>query len=322
MKIFDETREFLDKNRQDGRKCAISIVGPTASGKTALGIYMAKLFDGEVISADSRQIYRYMDIGTDKITPEKMQGVPHHLIDLFEPDKECTVSEFKRLALKAINDIHSKKKIPVMCGGTGLYINVITQNYQIPSVAPDFSLRQDLAMIYKEKGAENLHNILREMDPETAQKIHPNNVRYVIRALEIAMAGHKKEERKGELLFENFFVGIDWPREILYQRINDRVDEMMERGLLNELKTMLMKGYNKTMPSMSSLGYSELIEFLEGHVTLDQAVEKIKQNTRNFCKRQQTWFRRNSSIHWIEGSELENYLKQTEDAKKIMENQE
>lgn len=309
MKIFEEIQQFLDHCNETDKKPLISILGPTASGKTALSIEVAKRFNGEVISADSRQIYKYMDIGTAKITPAEMEGIKHHMLDVVDPSNEFTLADFKRQAIKAINEIHTRKKVPILCGGTGLYFNAIIENYQIPQVPPQFDLRQKLAQYYEQHGAEALHKILQEHDPEAAAQIHPNNVRYVIRAIEICTVNKgKKIDQKGEQMFESLNIGIDWPRDILYDRINKRVHVQLESGLLNEVKTLLMKGYNEKHPSMSSLGYLELIEFLKGDVTMEQAIENIQKNTRNYCKRQQTWFRRYKDIHWVQGSEIEEYF--------------
>ncbi len=309
MQIFKSIDSFLNNCKEKGKKPLIAVLGPTASGKTALSIEIAKKFNGEVISADSRQIYKYMDIGTAKVTKTEMQGIKHHLLDVVDPAEEFTLSDFKRHAIKAINEIHSRQKTPVLCGGTGLYFSTVIQNYQIPRIQPQFDLRQELAGFYEQNGAEALHNLLKEKDPAAAEKIHPNNVRYVIRALEINMAGgQKKGENKGEKLFEVFKVGIDWPRDILYERINRRVHEQLDSGLINEVKTLLMRGYNEKLPSMTSLGYPELIEYVKGEASLDQATENIKKNTRNYCKRQLTWFRRESDINWVIGEEVKEYL--------------
>lgn len=310
MEIFDEIQSFIEANKS--KKPLVAVVGPTASGKTALSIEIAKRFNGEVISTDSRQVYKYMDIGTDKVPTSEMQGVKHHMIDICDPGHNFTVSEFKRLAIRAINEIHTRQKLPVLAGGTGLYLNTIIENYEIPKVPPQFDLRQKLARYYEQHGAEALHDLLKEKDPQTAETIHPNNVRYVIRAIEVATAqenGQKFEKNaKGEKQFSVFIVGIDWPREILYERINRRVNDQLERGIINEVKTLLMKGYDERLPSMSSLGYLELIDYLKGNCTLEEAVENIQQNTRNYCKRQLTWFRRYNDIHWIQGEELASWL--------------
>ncbi|MBU0668458.1 tRNA (adenosine(37)-N6)-dimethylallyltransferase MiaA [Patescibacteria group bacterium] len=309
MKIYQEIKQFLSRCEAENKPAIIAIVGPTASGKTALSLKIAHEINGEIISADSRQVYKYMDIGTDKLHESKMEGIKHHLIDIIDPSEQFTLSDYKRLAIKAINEIHRRKKIPILCGGTGLYINAIIQNYQVPVVSPQYDLRQELARYYEEHGAQALHDMLKERDPEAANQIHPNNVTYVIRALEINIAGNQnKKNVTGEQEFAVFVVGIDWSREVLYERINRRVDDLIGNGLLNEVKSLFMRGYNEKMPSMSSIGYQELIEFLSGNVTLEQAIENIKKNTRNYCKRQQTWFRRYRDIHWLDGQNLQEYL--------------
>lgn len=329
MDIFDRLEEFLEENpelnprthrstsstksgdQNADKKPLIVILGPTASGKTALSIKIAKAFNGEIISTDSRQIYKYMDIGTDKIPVQKQEGVTHHLLDIIEPDQEFTLADFKRAALKTIEEIYRRRKLPILVGGTGLYLNAILQNYQIPQVPPQQDLRQKLEDYSKEHGSEALHQLLAEKDSQAADSIHPNNVRYVIRALEINMvANAPKMDQKGESIFHAFIIGINWPREFLYERINRRVDDQIARGLLNEVKTLLMKGYDEKLPAMSSLGYLELIQYTKGECTLEQAIENIKKNTRNYAKRQLTWFRHYQNVHWVEGEELEKLLSQ------------
>lgn len=309
MDLFAKLQQFLQQAAELQKPPVIVILGPTASGKTALSLKIAKAVDGEIISADSRQIYKHMDIGTDKIPPQKQEGIYHHLLDIVEPDQEFTLADFKRSALKAIHDIHLRKKVPILCGGTGLYLNAVIYNYQIPSIAPNYELRQKLAQYYEEHGALALHQLLQEKDPEAAATIHANNVRYVIRALEINMVGNqRKADQKGESLLHVFPIGIEWPRPLLYERINRRVDDQIARGLLNEVKTLLMKGYSEKLPSMSSLGYLELISHIKGEKTLEQAIEEIKKNTRNYAKRQITWFRQYKDVYWIPGEELDKYL--------------
>lgn len=308
MKLFEDIREFLLECEHLCKRPMIVVLGPTASGKTALSIKIAKFFNGEIISADSRQIYKYMDIGTDKVPEMKQEGVRHHLLDIASPDQEFTVADFKRQTLKVANGILARRKVPVLCGGTGLYLNAVIENYQIPRVPPQYDLRQKLAQYYEQHGAVALHKLLAERDPETASRIHPNNVRYVIRALEINHAGGPKRDAKGEQLFQVFSVGIEWPREALYERINRRVDDQISRGLLNEVKTLLMKGYHEKLPAMSSLGYLELIAYLNGERTFEEAIEDIRKNTRNYAKRQMTWFRRYRAVNWLPGAELEQLL--------------
>ena len=326
MNLFSQLQEFLDKVRKEKKKYLVVILGPTASGKTSLSLAIAKAFDGEVISADSRQIYKHMDIGTDKVPVNERMGIPHHLMDELEPDQEFTVADYKRLAIKTIEEIHRRKKLPILAGGTGLYLNTVLQNYQIPRVPPQHDLRFQLQKFYEEHGAEELYGILKEKDPAAAARIHPNNIRYVIRAIEINIAGNMpKEDEKGEPLFEVFSIGIEWPRDILYDRINKRVDELMSRGFLNEVKTLVMKGYDEHATAMTSIGYQELINYMKGMCTLETAVEEIKKNTRNYAKRQITWFRHYTSVHWVMGEELgallEGQSSRQHDVSKIMEPQ-
>lgn len=306
MRLHQAIQQFLEEGKAQSTPPLIVLLGPTASGKTALSLKIAHEFNGEIVSADSRQIYKYMDIGTDKILPQQQEGIHHHMLDLVEPNQEFTLADYKRLAIKDINEIHKRQKLPILCGGTGLYLNAIIENYQIPQVPPQYDLRQKLFEHQKTHGPLSLYNMLKEKDPETAAHIHPNNTRYVVRALEINLAGnHQKQDQKGEQLFNIFSIGIDWPREKLYARIEKRVDLQIERGLLNEVKTLLMKGFDQKIPAMSSLGYLELITYINGQSTLEEAIEKIKQNTRNYAKRQITWFRRYKDIHWIKGEDLE-----------------
>ncbi len=306
MNIFQELKDFLldPKNK----KPIIVILGPTASGKTALSLRIAKMFDGEIISTDSRQVYKYMDIGTDKIMPAQREGVPHHLLDFVEPDEDFTLADFKRIALKTIAEIYSRGHMPMLVGGTGLYINAIIQNYEIPSVPPNLKLRQEYTEYAKKHGVEALHKLLQEKDPQAAARIHPNNIRYVIRALEINIAGGiQKIDTKGLSSFSPFIIGIEWPREELYARINLRVDNQVKRGLLQEFKMLIDKGFKPDLPSMSSLGYKELLPFLRGQSELEPALEEIKKNTRNYAKRQITWFKQYKDIHWLNGHDLEKF---------------
>lgn len=306
MQLFEQLQQFLDSTHAKRGRPLISILGPTASGKTALSLEIAAKFNGEIISADSRQIYRYMDIGTDKILPPAQKGIRHHLLDMVDPDEEFTLAHFKKFALQAIEEIESREKIPLLVGGTGLYFNAVTQNYQIPQVPPNPELRQKFTEFYEKNGAQALYNLLQEHDPQAAARIeHPNNVRYVIRALEINLGGGmKKEDLKEKPIFQTFSIGIRWPRELLYERINKRVDLQIERGLVDEVKKLLAQGYSEKLPSMSSLGYPQIIAYIKGECTLEEAVEKIKSDTRHYAKRQMTWFRRYPDIHWIDGEEL------------------
>ena len=323
VSIFEQLTQFLEKMKGNETQPLVVILGPTASGKTALSLEIAKLFHGEIISADSRQIYRYMDIGTDKIPIHKRLGISHHLIDILEPDQEFSVADFKRLALKIIKEILSRRKLPIVAGGTGLYLNALLQNYQIPPVPPQHDLRQKLYEFCQTNGAASLYQMLQEKDPDAAARIHPNNLRYVMRALEINIVGNMpKQDQKGQSLFETFIIGIQWPSEVLYKRINHRVDEILAKGFLNEVKMLIMNGYDEKLPAFSSLGYQELMMYLRGNCTLQEAVENIKKNTRNYAKRQITWFKNYQDVHWIAGEELEELLAKNEknESYKFMKN--
>ena len=299
MTLTSQITEFLESSRKENVPALIVVLGPTASGKSALSLELAHLFNGEIINADSRQIYKEMDIGTDKPSAMQQEGVRHHLYDIVAPNEEFTLADYKRLALKTIDEIHRRGNTPILCGGTGLYISAVIENYQIPHVPPQPDIRQKYEEYYKQNGAEALHSLLKERDPAASENIHPNNVRYVIRALEInELAGDDKQARRGAPLFNVFAVGVERDRDELYDRINRRVDELISKGLVNEVKTLLMKGYNEKLSSMSSLGYPEIISYVKGEMSLPEATEQIKKNTRNYAKRQLTWFRRYRDVDY------------------------
>lgn len=278
------------------KKPLIVIFGPTASGKTELSLKIATAVlksthkKAEIISADSRQIYKGMEIGTAAILPKEQKGIKHHLIGITTPDKILTLAEYKELALKKITEIYKRKHIPILVGGTGLYISAIIENYDIPKLAPDKKFREKLEKEAKEKGAQFIHKKLEKLDPKVAALIHPNNIRYVIRAIEICKAGKTKSKTKSD--FDVFMIGIKHPREELYERINKRVDIQIEKGLVKEVKKLLKKGYDKNLPAMSSLGVKEIIPYIEGKSSLDECKEILKRSTRRYAKRQMTWFRR------------------------------
>lgn len=296
--LIQQLESFLAQPKE--KPPLIIILGPTASGKTGLSVKLAQKLNGEIISSDSRQIYRYMDIGTDKISQKEMQGVKHYMLDVCDPDKVFTMADYQRQATHSIKEILNKGKVPFLVGGTGLYINAIAENYQLDKAPPDMKLRAELEAELEEKGAEALHKMLEELDPLSASKIHPNNHRYLIRALEINLKTQgPKGNKRGESKYEIFKVGIDWDREQLYERINSRVDQQIDRGILNEIKTLLSEGYERNLPSMTGLGYKEFFPYLDGEASLEECLEKLKQNTRNYAKRQMTWFRRDDEIYWI-----------------------
>lgn len=292
--IYSLIENFLATHKRP----LLVLVGPTASGKTALSIEVAKKYNGEIISTDSRQVYIGMDIGTDKIPLEKREGVPHHLIDVVNPDVRFTVADFKKLAEEKIEEIYARGHVPMLVGGTGLYIRVLTDNFAIPPDSPE--VRKRLNAELEEHGREYMHKKLQEVDPESAAKIHMNNIPYLIRALEIfEVTGTPKSAQKNAPKYNVLKIGIQRDREELFERINQRVDEQIQKnGLLKETKMLLTKGYSKNLASMKSLGYQEVVQYLEGTLTLEQATELLKQNTRNFAKRQLTWWKREPDILW------------------------
>lgn len=283
----------------------IVVAGPTASGKTALSIDLAKALDGEIISADSMQIYKFMNIGSAKPTAEEQNAVPHHLIDFLAPDAEWSVADYTAKAHEVIADIVSRGKTPVMVGGTGLYINSVVNDVSFGEIDTDYKIREELERIAKTEGEDKLIEILREFDPVSAKKIHKNNVRRVIRAIEfyrvtgIPISKHQEMTKQVVSRYEPIMFMIDWDRETLYERINSRVDIMMKDGLLDEVKQLMEMGYGKQNQSMQGIGYKELIDYFNGEYSLEEAVDLIKQSSRRYAKRQLTWFRRDNRIHYL-----------------------
>lgn len=289
------------------------VVGPTASGKTALGVELAKQLNGEIISADSMQIYRDMNIGTAKVTKKEMAGIPHYLVDCVQPDEEFSVAKFKEAATVAVELILSKRKLPIIIGGTGLYINSLTLPWDFQKKESSEILRQQLAKKAEAEGREVLYEQLKAVDPVTAQLVHPNNINRVIRALEIyELTGKPKsyfdlETRNNELPYDFVILGLDWNREILYERINRRVDIMIENGLVDEAKRLLEMGYDWNLTALKAIGYKELRPYLEGEATLAEAIMVLKRDSRHYAKRQMTWFRKDNRIYWIKMSEELNH---------------
>lgn len=291
-------------------KKIIAVAGPTASGKTALAIELAKRFDGEVVSCDSMQIYRHMDVGTAKPDSEELAEARHYMIDIFEPSESCSVAEFVKLARACIDDILSRGKLPVLAGGTGLYMDSIIENIVFEDFGSDPELREQLQRLAKTEGVDAVHRLLAEKDPEAAEKIHPNNVRRVIRALEVCHLTGKtftqvNLEARREPVYDAMILGIDTDRQLLYDRINLRVDKMLKSGLVEEVRRLCDMGIGRDTTAMQAIGYKEILEFFEGRATLEEAVEKIKMESRRYAKRQLTWFRRNERIHWVRTSETE-----------------
>ncbi len=274
------------------------LAGPTGVGKTELSINLAKRLNGEIISADSMQIYKYMDIGSAKVTEEEMKGVKHHLIDVVNPGKEFSVSDFKDYGEKALKEIYAKGKLPMIVGGTGLYINSLTCNMNFTESEKDDDYRKELDSLAEEKGNIYVHELLKDIDPISYKNIHPNNRKRVIRALEVyKLTGQPfSSYNAGEKLYDSnydiHFYVLTMNREKLYERINKRVDIMMDKGLLDECIKLKEMGYISSIQSMQGIGYKEILYYLEGKISLENAVDMIKQGSRNYAKRQLTWFRR------------------------------
>ncbi|TWE08729.1 tRNA dimethylallyltransferase [Neobacillus bataviensis] len=288
----------------DSKQKLLVIIGPTAVGKTNLSIEMAKRYNGEIISGDSMQIYRGMDIGTAKITKEEMQGIPHHLIDIKEPEENFSVAEFQLLVRAKINEIAKRGKLPIIVGGTGLYIQSVIYDYQFSDVPGDEAFRLELEERVKQIGNDALYKELQAVDPESAVQIHPNNVRRVIRALEIfhltgkTMQDYQRKQQP-DLMYETALVGLTMDREKLYERINLRVDIMVKQGLLDEVKSLYNQGL-RDCQSIQAIGYKEIYDYLDEKVTWDDAVEQLKQNSRRYAKRQLTWFRNKMDVKWFD----------------------
>lgn len=282
----------------------LCVVGPTASGKTDYAVELALKCGGEVVSCDSMQIYKHMDIGTAKPTADEMKGVKHHMIDIIEPNESFSVALFSEMARECIDDILLRGKMPVLCGGTGLYFDSTINNINFIQMDTDEEYRKYLESAAKEFGNEYVYKILKRVDEESAESIHPNNLKRVIRALEIYKTTGKKKseldkEQLSEPLYEPEITGLMRDREVLYDRINKRVDIMMEKGLVEEVSELIKMGIDTEATSMQAIGYKEIIEYLDGKTSLSDAVDKIKRESRRYAKRQLTWFKRNEKIHWI-----------------------
>ena len=288
------------------KKPLIILTGPTAVGKTELSIQLAKAVNGEIISADSMQIYKEMNIGSAKIQPEEMKGVSHYLVDEIEPEEEFNVVRFQTMAKNAMKTIYQKGKIPVIVGGTGFYIQALLYDIDFTDTTEDFDYRRELEQLAQEKGNEFLHEMLRKVDPKAAQEIHENNRKRVIRALEYyrdtgkQISKHNEQQRQNESPYQFAYFVLNRDRRELYRRIDQRVDQMMKQGLLEEVKRLKERGCTSNMVSMKGLGYKELLDYLNGMNSLEEAVRIIKRDTRHFAKRQLTWFKREKEVDWIE----------------------
>ncbi len=281
----------------------ITIVGPTAVGKSKLGLHLARCFDGEIVNADSRQVYRYMDIGTAKPGPEERSVVPHHLLDVVDPNEPFSLAIYRQMAEQSISQIQLRGKIPFLVGGSGLYVWTIVEGWQIPAIPPNPALRQRLEQQAKEEGIFKLFQELQRVDPIAAAKIMPTNLRRIVRALEVYLMSGKPISQwwqKAPPAFPILVIGLTVERTELYHRIDFRVDEMLKRGLVEEVRQLLNKGFGLHLPAMSSIGYRQIGEYLQGRMSLEEAVRQIKWQTRCFTRRQYAWFRIDDPrIHWF-----------------------
>ena len=303
----------------------VAVVGPTASGKTALSIELAKKSNGEIISCDSMQIYKYMDIGTAKPTEQEMDGVVHHMIDIVDPDVEFSCADYASVAKGKINEISAKGMLPIFCGGTGLYVDHVISNTEFSDAGKDDDYRAFLEQKMADEGVDVVFDMLKKIDPISASSIHPNNKKRVIRALEIYHATGRpksewdKESKNIESPYDVKMICLNFrDREVLYDRINKRVDIMLETGLVDEVRSLLERGIELSSTARQGIGYKEIIEYIKGNITLDEAVELIKKGTRNYAKRQLTWFRRYENCHHIYVDECANFNEIVNIAKNIL----
>ena len=293
------------------KKPLIIITGPTASGKTALSVELAKKVGGEIISADSMQVYRRMDVGSAKVRTEEMQGIRHHLIDVLDPDEDFNVVLFQKLAKEAISDILSRHKIPILVGGTGFYIQSVLYDIDFTEHAEDTSLRNRLEEYARTNGAHALHELLVQADPKAAEEIHENNVKRVIRALEYheqtggKISAHNEAQHQRDAAYRFYYFVLTDDRENLYARIETRIDEMLSEGLVEEVRSLKKMGCHRGMVSMQGLGYKEILEYLDGECSLEEAVYTLKRDTRHFAKRQITWFRRENAVTWLDKQQFD-----------------
>jgi len=289
----------------------VIIAGPTAVGKTENSIRLAKAINGEIISADSMQVYKRMDIGSAKIMPEEMQGIRHHLIDVLEPTEEFNIVRFQTMAKKAVQEIVSNGKIPILVGGTGFYIQSLLYDIDFKEEENiDTTLRESLQHFADTNGKEALHERLKEIDPESAEAIPPGNVKRVIRAIEFyethheKISSHNKEQKEKESPYNFAFFVLTDERPVLYERIDKRVDSMLKNGLIDEVKALQAEGLTRSHISMQGLGYKEILAYLEGEITMEEAIYILKRDTRHFAKRQITWFKREKEVIWLDKSKF------------------
>lgn len=297
-------------------KPLIIITGPTAVGKTALSIRLAKAIGGEIISADSMQVYRHMDIGSAKITREEMEGIPHYLVDVLDPNEEFNVTIFQKMAKEAVEEIYSHGHIPIVTGGTGFYIQALLYDIDFTENGEDNAIRRELEELAQERGGEYLHRLLKDIDPDSAAEIHGNNIKRVIRAIEYyrqtgeRISEHNKRERQKKSPYDFLYYVVNTDRAQLYERIDQRVDLMLHKGLVEEVLRLKGMGLTRDMISMQGLGYKEILDYLQGISTLEEAVYVLKRDTRHFAKRQITWFKRERDVRWMNLPDFNNDLDQ------------
>lgn len=290
---------------QTNKRPLVILTGPTAVGKTAASIGLAKAIGGEIISADSMQVYKEMDIGSAKIRPKEMDGVPHHLVDVLDPSEDFNVVLFQQMAKEAMKGIYQRGHIPIVVGGTGFYIQALLYDIDFTENNADTAYREELEALAKTQGAEYLHEMLEKVDPESAEQIHFHNVKRVIRALEYyeqtgeKISAHNEAERAKISPYHFFYYVLNTDRTVLYERIEKRIDEMMEEGLVEEVRQLQAMGCRRDSVAMQGLGYKEILDYLDGACTLEDAIYKIKRDTRHFAKRQITWFKREKHVTWI-----------------------
>ena len=298
------------KSEENNKLQLIVLTGPTAVGKTRLSLSLAKTVGGEIVSADSMQVYRHMDIGSAKIRPEEMQGIPHHMIDILDPWESFNVVLFKKRCEECIRGIYERGHIPVVTGGTGFYIQALLRDVDFAEEPEDRAYRESLEKLADEKGAEYLHTMLEEADPAAAEEIHANNIKRTIRALEFhhltgsRISDHNRREKQKESIYNSCYFVLNDDRDRLYARIEQRVDEMLKEGLVDEVRQLRDMGCRKGMVSMQGLGYKEIMAWLEGEISYEEAVNILKRDTRHFAKRQLTWFRREREVIWINKNEF------------------
>jgi len=288
------------------------LAGPTAVGKTEISIKLAQRLNGEIISADSMQIYKYMNVGSAKISKGEMNGIPHHLLDIIEPSEDFSVAEFKERAEKAIYEITNKNKLPMLVGGTGFYINSLIYNYSFADTNKDMEYREYLTNLAESKGKEYVHNLLKDIDEEAFNKLYPNDLKRVIRALEVykvsgkPMSEFAKEQNILDIPYNVHYFVLNMDRQKLYSRINERVDIMMKKKLIDEVIKLKGMGYNSDMQSMKGIGYKEILYYLNDEISLNEAIDMIKQGSRNYAKRQLTWFRKDPRVNFINKDDFSN----------------